>query len=100
MADDIETDASENDGEYIEDNDERYKHCMYALQKKAGLTFREARAYLSRYRETSKSLADEWNTSVENVYNLIRKAHEKVDASGLTEKQLFGNMSMRRCFID
>ena len=57
---------------------EKYALAIYRLQNEAGLTFKEARAMLTPD-EYDKDLMAEWGCSYENICNLSRKGHAKVN---------------------
>ena len=69
---------------------ETYAMNMVQLQEKAGLTYREARAFLVPYRENNFAMAQDLGITVNAVYNLQRKAKEKIDGSGLSLKEIYG----------
>lgn len=64
---------------------------MIALQEKAGLTYKEARAYLTTYNESPRDMAADLSMDVHSVYNLMRKATKKIDDSGLTLEEIWGD---------
>jgi len=75
--------------EFIKKENERYAMNMYQLQSKAGLTFKEAQAYLMSWRGLAdiivRSLAE-----IHAIYNLQRRAKKKIADSGLTLEEIFG----------
>jgi len=65
---------------------------VHTLQDIAGLTFKEARAYINKYHMKNKEdLAKEFDITPQAVYNLERKAKIKVAASMLTNEDIFGD---------
>jgi len=70
---------------------ETYAMNMLQLQETCGLTYREARAYLIPYRENTFSMATELGIGAHAIYNLKRKAKEKIEASGYTIEEIFGD---------
>jgi hypothetical protein len=70
---------------------ETYAVNMLQLQEKAGLTYKEARAFLIPYRENVLSMSEGIAVSVHAIYNLQRKAKRKIDATGLTLEEIFGD---------
>jgi len=54
-----------------------YLNAVYLLQDKAGLSFKEARAWLIPFQYVRK-LAAEWNCSEENIHNLRRRGSDKI----------------------
>jgi len=56
---------------------EKYAYQIYRLQEEAGLSFKEARAVLTPTQLT-RSLAEEWECSYENVCNMSRRGIGKV----------------------
>lgn len=79
---------------------EAYEHCLVALQEKAGLTYREARAYLMSNWEPEGALAKEWGITTEAVYNFVRRAEAKIGKSGLTLDEIYGENRIRIAFVD
>jgi DNA-binding CsgD family transcriptional regulator len=77
----------------------RFAVCMLRLQEKAGLTYKESRAYLSPYYESSSVLAEDFGISVEAIYNLVRRAKNKVAMTGMTEEEIFGEYSPRDIYF-
>jgi len=67
-----------------------YAMNMLQLQEKCGLTYKEARAFLIRYRESVSVMAMDLGLSSHSVYNLQRRAKRKVESSGHTLKEIFG----------
>jgi len=71
---------------------EIYAMNMLQLQEKAGLTYKEARAFLIPYRDyTPWALADVFGIDVHAVYNLQRNAKKKIAASGYTLEEIYEN---------
>ena len=67
-----------------------YAMNMLQLQETANLTFREAKAFLVEYKETECDLADDWGVSLQAVYNLQRRAREKIRKCGKTLEEIYG----------
>jgi len=68
-----------------------YAMNMLQLQEKAGLTYKEARAFLIPYRDiTPVHLADRLGVDVHAIYNLQRNAEKKIAASGYTLEEIYG----------
>ena len=63
---------------------------MERLQTRAGLSYKEARAYLIESYESTFTMADYFETSLQAVYNLQRRAKNKVKKSGMTLEEIFG----------
>lgn len=74
----------------IRKRNETYAMNMVQLQEKADLTYREARAFLVPYRENNFAMAQALGITVNAVYNLQRKAREKIGASGFTLEEIYG----------
>jgi DNA-directed RNA polymerase specialized sigma subunit len=70
---------------------ETYAMNMQQLQETAGLTYKEARAFLIYYRETVADMAEVLGISKTAVYNLQRKAKNKIALSGLTLEEIYGD---------
>lgn len=87
-----------NKNEY--NHGEAYEHSIVALQEKCGLSYREARAYLMANWEPVDDLAREWKVTPEAVYNLMRRAEEKIKKSGLTDEEIYGDKQLRVMFVD
>jgi len=65
---------------------------MLDLQEKAGLTYKEARAFLlSRSSKMLYDLSVEWGISMEGVYNLSRRALKKLENAELNETDFLGS---------
>jgi hypothetical protein len=79
---------------------ETYDHCMSALRKKAGLTYREARAYLMPNWERPEVLAEEWGITTEALYDIVHSAEMKIQRSGLTLDEIYGDNKIRLMFVD
>ncbi|MDR0334693.1 MAG: hypothetical protein LBH69_02265 [Methanomassiliicoccaceae archaeon] len=60
---------------------EEYLTAVYLLQDKAGLSFKEARAWLIPFQYIRK-LAAEWKCSEENIHNLRRRGGDKIRKTG------------------
>ena len=73
-----------------EDSFINYAVCMYQLQRKAKLSFKEARAYLCVNWEHPTTIAEEYGITKNEVHNLMRRSKKKVDATGLTDEEIFG----------
>jgi len=56
---------------------EEYLAAVYLLQDEAGLSFKEARAWLMPFQYVRK-LAAEWKCSEENIHNLRRRGSDKI----------------------
>ncbi|MCL2143061.1 MAG: hypothetical protein FWH44_02225 [Methanomassiliicoccaceae archaeon] len=56
---------------------EEYLAAIFLLQDRAGLSFKEARAWLMPFQYVGKLAAD-WGCSEENVHNLRRRGSEKI----------------------
>ena len=56
---------------------EEYLTAIYLLQDRAGLSFKEARAWLIPFQYVKK-LAAEWRCSEENIHNLRRRGSDKI----------------------
>ena len=56
---------------------EEYLRAVYLLQDEAGLSFKEARAWLIPFQYIRK-LAAEWKCSEENIHNLRRRGSDKI----------------------
>lgn len=71
-----------------------FEHCLVCLQAKCGLTYREARAYLAQdYLPAAETIRRD-GKSQENYYNLVRKAQDKIDRSGLTLDEIYEGRSL------
>jgi len=70
---------------------ETYAVNMLQLQEICGLTYREARAFLIEYRENNITMAQDLDIDIHAIYNLKRKAKKKIEASGLTLEEIFGD---------
>jgi|GEM_PF-6477270 len=71
----------------------KYAVCMLRLQSRAGLTFKEARAYMCPHYEVLETIVIEYGITMQAAYNLARRARNKVAAAGLDE-DLFGKFRM------
>jgi hypothetical protein len=71
-----------------------YGMCMWRLQEMCGLSYKEARAYMSDSRESSEQLAEAFGSSVTAVRNLARRAREKIQVSGYTLGDIFCRYGM------
>ena len=67
-----------------------YAVCMYRLQSRLGLSFKEARAFLSTYKESFGSIAADYGITVQAVHNLYRRAEKKFREGGCTQEELYG----------
>lgn len=77
-----------------------YAMNMLALQEKAGLTYKEARAHLSPHWELTGGMAEDLGIDVHSVYNLQRRAKKKIEASGFTEEEIYGKWTpIRRTIL-
>jgi len=79
---------------------DRYIICVFLLQDKAGLTYREARAVLNDNCDTVPGLSQEFGISHEGVYNLVRRGMEKVNATGKTVSEICEGYEIRMRLID
>ena len=69
---------------------ETYAMNLYQLQSKAGLTFKEARAFLSQWYETVAAMAMDIGVGIHAIYNMRRRAKKKIADSGLAPDDIFG----------
>lgn len=82
------------------DHGEAYNHCMFALRNKAGLTYREARVYLMANWELPEAIIKEWGISEERLQEIFNSAELKIQRSGHTLDEIYGNNGLRVMFID
>lgn len=73
---------------------ERYAMAMLILQENAGLTFKEARAFLAYSRESNLELAVEWGVTIQAISNLCRRAERKIEATGQSIEEILGEDNM------
>ena len=80
---------------------EEEKHALNIsqLRKKAGLTLREARAYLCDNWESQEGLAIEWLVCVYTIQELMEKAAKKIKDTSLTDKDIFGDHPPETVFV-
>jgi len=78
---------------------DRWVHCKRALQEKAGLSGMEARAYLMNDWEVPESVAMDLGMSLDELYTIKNRAMAKVKTSGLSRRDLFGEMAMETVLI-
>ena len=70
---------------------ETYAMNLYQLQSKAGLTFKEARAFLSQWYETVAAMAMDIGVGIHAIYNMQRRAKRKIADSKLSLEDIFGD---------
>jgi hypothetical protein len=68
---------------------ERYVMNMYQLQSIAGLTFKEARAFLLEWYGSVLDMAMDLGVGIHAIYNMQRRAKRKIAASGHTLDEIF-----------
>lgn len=78
---------------------DRYDHCMAALRNKVGLTQTEARAHLMMDAEVPGSVAADLMISMDELWSIKAEADAKVEASGMSEKELYGDRPMLTALI-
>jgi hypothetical protein len=64
-----------------------YIRVIYLLQDRAGLSFKEARAWLLPH-QFVRRLSEDWNCTEENIYKFRRRAADKIRAAAGTEKNV------------
>ncbi|MDR3206125.1 MAG: hypothetical protein LBT41_03395 [Candidatus Methanoplasma sp.] len=78
-----------------EDDRLKYAMCMLGLQEIAGLSYKEARVYLSSRWESEEEIMDDLDLSRAAFRNLVRRSREKVSTSGFSDAEIFGDYALK-----